>query len=107
MAAASSRSSTMCSGASYRQKRLQNGTWAGRTTCARLFYLQKTLSTAYHAESQVSPMHEKSHPAVLSSLFTEGNHATMITIGLIANPASGKDIRRLVAHGSVFDNEEK
>ena len=29
------------------------------------------------------------------------------TVGLIANPASGKDIRRLVAHGSVFDNNEK
>lgn len=25
----------------------------------------------------------------------------------MANPASGKDIRRLVAHGSVFDNNEK
>ncbi|WP_229593124.1 NAD(+)/NADH kinase [Pseudodesulfovibrio sediminis] len=25
----------------------------------------------------------------------------------MANPASGKDIRRLVAHGSVFDNQEK
>jgi predicted polyphosphate/ATP-dependent NAD kinase len=29
------------------------------------------------------------------------------TVGIIANPASGKDIRRLVAHGSVFDNREK
>jgi hypothetical protein len=28
-------------------------------------------------------------------------------IGIIANPASGKDIRRLVAYGSVFDNNEK
>ncbi|MDZ7728014.1 MAG: NAD(+)/NADH kinase [Dehalococcoidia bacterium] len=28
-------------------------------------------------------------------------------VGLMANPASGKDIRRLVAHASVFDNEEK
>jgi len=28
-------------------------------------------------------------------------------VGLIANPASGKDIRRLVAHGSTFDNNEK
>ncbi len=28
-------------------------------------------------------------------------------IGLIANPASGKDIRRLVARASVFDNAEK
>jgi predicted polyphosphate/ATP-dependent NAD kinase len=28
-------------------------------------------------------------------------------IGIIANPASGKDIRRLVAHASVFDNREK
>jgi predicted polyphosphate/ATP-dependent NAD kinase len=28
-------------------------------------------------------------------------------VGIIANPASGKDIRRLVAYGSVFDNQEK
>jgi len=28
-------------------------------------------------------------------------------IGIIANPNSGKDIRRLVAHGSVFNNNEK
>ena len=31
----------------------------------------------------------------------------MAAVGIIANPASGKDIRRLVAHGSVFDNQEK
>jgi predicted polyphosphate/ATP-dependent NAD kinase len=31
----------------------------------------------------------------------------MATVGIIANPASGKDIRRLVAHASVFDNLEK
>ncbi len=31
----------------------------------------------------------------------------MSTIGIIANPASGKDIRRLVTHASVFDNLEK
>lgn len=31
----------------------------------------------------------------------------MGTVGIIANPVSGKDIRRLVAHGSVFDNQEK
>lgn len=28
-------------------------------------------------------------------------------VGIIANPSSGKDIRRLVAQGSVFDNNEK
>lgn len=28
-------------------------------------------------------------------------------VGIIANPMSGKDIRRLVAHGSTFDNNEK
>jgi hypothetical protein len=28
-------------------------------------------------------------------------------VGIIANPASGRDIRRLVAHGTVFDNNEK
>ena len=27
--------------------------------------------------------------------------------GIVANPASGKDIRRLVAHASVFGNDEK
>jgi hypothetical protein len=31
----------------------------------------------------------------------------MSAAGIIANPASGKDIRRLVAHGSTFDNNEK
>lgn len=31
----------------------------------------------------------------------------MIRVGIIANPASGKDIRRLVAHGTVFDNSQK
>jgi len=29
------------------------------------------------------------------------------TAAIMANPVSGKDIRRLVAHGSVFDNQEK
>ena len=29
------------------------------------------------------------------------------TVGVIANPASGRDIRRLVAGASVFDNAEK
>ncbi|MDD3312145.1 NAD(+)/NADH kinase [Pseudodesulfovibrio sp.] len=31
----------------------------------------------------------------------------MSTVAILANPSSGKDIRRLVAHGSVFDNQEK
>lgn len=31
----------------------------------------------------------------------------MHTIGIIANPASGKDIRRLVSHATVVDNNEK
>lgn len=31
----------------------------------------------------------------------------MTKVGIVANPVSGKDIRRLVAHGSVFDNQEK
>ena len=31
----------------------------------------------------------------------------MSAVGIIANPASGKDIRRLVTHASVFDNHEK
>lgn len=33
--------------------------------------------------------------------------AAPATVGIIANPASGKDIRRLVAYGTVFDNQEK
>ena len=31
----------------------------------------------------------------------------MGVIGMVANPASGKDVRRLVARASVFDNQEK
>ena len=31
----------------------------------------------------------------------------MVNIGIIANPASGKDVRRRVARASVFDNPEK
>lgn len=31
----------------------------------------------------------------------------MSLVGIVANPASGKDIRRLVAYGSAFDNQEK
>ncbi len=31
----------------------------------------------------------------------------MITVGIVANPASGTDIRRLVAYGSNYDNAEK
>ena len=31
----------------------------------------------------------------------------MISIGIIANPASGKDIRRLVSYATTIDNNEK
>jgi predicted polyphosphate/ATP-dependent NAD kinase len=31
----------------------------------------------------------------------------MSTVGIIANPRAGKDIRRLVAHGSILDTQEK
>lgn len=31
----------------------------------------------------------------------------MSHVGIIANPASGRDIRRLVGYGSTFDNQEK
>ena len=31
----------------------------------------------------------------------------MTKVGIISNPASGKDIRRLVAYASVMDNVEK
>ncbi len=33
--------------------------------------------------------------------------ATQPTIGILANPASGKDVRRLAARASIFDNREK
>ena len=35
-----------------------------------------------------------------------GKAATQI-VGIVANPASGKDVRRLTARASVFDNQEK
>jgi len=31
----------------------------------------------------------------------------MSKVGIIANPASGKDIRRLVAYASLVDNRER
>ena len=31
----------------------------------------------------------------------------MASVGIIANPRAGKDIRRLVAHGSILDTQEK
>lgn len=31
----------------------------------------------------------------------------MSLVGIIANPAAGKDVRRLVAHASTFDNQQK
>jgi len=37
----------------------------------------------------------------------EKKHKVCTTVGIIANPESGKDIRRLVSHASVFDNMEK
>lgn len=41
-----------------------------------------------------------------SDNFPEGG-SSMASVGIIANPASGKDIRRLVAYGICFDNQEK
>lgn len=43
---------------------------------------------------------------VLRYCFFKERHF-MSHVGIIANPASGKDIRRLVAHASVFSNNEK
>jgi 2,4-dienoyl-CoA reductase-like NADH-dependent reductase (Old Yellow Enzyme family) len=37
----------------------------------------------------------------------EGGKGKMSRVGLIANPASGKDIRRLVSHATVVSNTEK
>jgi predicted polyphosphate/ATP-dependent NAD kinase len=31
----------------------------------------------------------------------------MVCVGVVANPASGRDVRRLVTGASVFDNAEK
>lgn len=45
---------------------------------------------------------------MISAEYLQTNYKNiMLTIGIVANPISGKDIRRLVAHGSVFDNQEK
>jgi predicted polyphosphate/ATP-dependent NAD kinase len=38
---------------------------------------------------------------------SNGSVPSGITVGVVANPASGRDIRRLVAGASVFDNAEK
>lgn len=40
-------------------------------------------------------------------IFIVYRRCTLISIGIIANPASGKDIRRLVSHATVIDNNEK
>src|SRR5438093_1343331 len=42
-----------------------------------------------------------------SALSTQHSALGRGPVGIIANPLSGKDIRRLVAHASVFDNQEK
>jgi predicted polyphosphate/ATP-dependent NAD kinase len=34
-------------------------------------------------------------------------NSRMTSVGIIANPRAGKDIRRLVAHGSILDTQEK
>jgi predicted polyphosphate/ATP-dependent NAD kinase len=41
------------------------------------------------------------------SPFLKKEGCIMPSIGIIANPASGKDIRRLVSHATVIDNQEK
>ena len=38
---------------------------------------------------------------------TEAAPAQTGPVGIVCNPASGKDIRRLTARASVFDNQEK
>jgi predicted polyphosphate/ATP-dependent NAD kinase len=42
--------------------------------------------------------------SIISDVHKRGS---MSSIGIIANPASGRDIRRLVSHASAFDNLEK
>ena len=37
----------------------------------------------------------------------QGSESAVGSIGLVANPASGKDVRRVTARASVFDNQEK
>lgn len=41
------------------------------------------------------------------SWLLHGETNPMVCVGIVANPASGRDIRRLVAHASVFGNNEK
>ena len=47
--------------------------------------------------------------AKMNALFAvfDGRNVVSAGVGIIANPQSGKDIRRLVAHASSFDNNEK
>ena len=44
--------------------------------------------------------------AVLDFKSTQKKGLKMSLVGIVANPASGTDIRRLVAYGSVFNNQE-
>jgi predicted polyphosphate/ATP-dependent NAD kinase len=44
---------------------------------------------------------------VSNNVGSPSGEASGITVGVVANPASGRDIRRLVAGASVFDNAEK
>ena len=45
---------------------------------------------------------------IISKTFSKKEGGEMMnSIGIIANPASGKDIRRLVSHATVIDNNEK
>jgi predicted polyphosphate/ATP-dependent NAD kinase len=49
----------------------------------------------------------KRHIVVRSFICKEEHSMSQPLVGIIANPASGRDIRRLVAYGTVFDNNEK
>jgi predicted polyphosphate/ATP-dependent NAD kinase len=43
----------------------------------------------------------------MTTTITTGRTETVSKVGIIANPASGKDIRRLIASGTVVTNQEK
>ena len=64
-----------------------------------------------HQGWRLPPGVPRPHPDSIGT--QRGRHIThehrrkMSTVGIIANPAAGKDIRRLVAHGRVVSNQEK
>ena len=63
-----------------------------------------TLATMVHGAQTSLPSAEQ-----VKAFYEQGRaqRVVMTLVGIIANPASGKDIRRLVAHAATIDNRGK